>query len=72
VTRKKHATFRCRLPAICYLLSEDNQLKPQGIRNQLLLMAEIAYVSTLEEERVPLQILRSILAQCLEHCRPAT
>jgi hypothetical protein len=55
------------LPASGYLLSEENQSKLQEIRNQWLLMAEIAYVSTLDEERVPLQIPRSILAQCFEH-----
>jgi hypothetical protein len=49
-----------------YLLSEESHSKLQKIRNHWLLMAEMSYASTLDEERVVLQIPRSVLAECFE------
>lgn len=51
----------------CYSLSEESHLQLQGIRDQLFLMSRITFAATLEEEYAPLEIRRSMLAQCFEN-----
>jgi hypothetical protein len=50
----------------CVFLLPDNSFQSlQEVRSLLLLMASMIFASTREEEGIPLQIQRSLLAQCL-------
>jgi hypothetical protein len=49
-----------------FLLPEDSFYALQELRNQMFLMAAAVFVSTQEEERIPLRLPRSMLAQCFQ------
>jgi hypothetical protein len=49
-----------------FLLSEQECEQLEKLRDQLLLMSDFVYVSTMEEESAPLEIRRSMLGQLLE------
>jgi hypothetical protein len=49
-----------------YLLPEESFYSLQELRNLIFLMASMIFVSTMEEERVPLKMPRSMLAQCFQ------
>lgn len=53
-------------PSHGYLLSEENHEQLAKLRDQILLMANVVYANTLEEEQEPLQIPRSMLGLLLE------
>lgn len=54
------------LPAPGYILSEEHHLHLQRLCKQWLLLAEIAAVSTQEEDEATLHISRAALGQCFE------
>jgi hypothetical protein len=49
-----------------YLLPENCHESLQEVRNLMFLMASMIFASTMEEEKIPLQIPRSMLAQCFQ------
>jgi hypothetical protein len=49
-----------------YFLSEEGYLQLEHLRDELLLMAHVAFATTEEEECMPLEIRRSMLGQLLE------
>jgi hypothetical protein len=49
-----------------FLLPEDSFQSMQELRDQMFLMVTMIFASTLEEEKVPLQLSRSMLAQCFQ------
>jgi hypothetical protein len=52
---------------VCVFLLPDNSYQAlQEVRNLMLLMSSMIFASTMEEERIPLQIPRSLLAQCFQ------
>lgn len=50
-----------------YSLSEESHVKLQEIRDQLFLLASMTVAATLQEEHTPLEVRRSMLAQCFEN-----
>jgi hypothetical protein len=52
--------------ALVYALPEESFQTLQEARNLMFLMASMIFASTMEEEKIPLQIPRSLLAQCLQ------
>jgi hypothetical protein len=49
-----------------FLLPEENFQASQEVRNLMFLMASMIFASTMEEEKIPLQLPRSLLAQCFQ------
>jgi hypothetical protein len=49
-----------------YLLPESSFEALQEARNLMFLMTSMIFASTREEEKIPLQIPRSLLAQCFQ------
>jgi hypothetical protein len=54
------------LSAPAYRLSEDAHIRLQNLRDQLFLMALLAFASTSEEEEAPLEVQRGMLGKCFE------
>jgi hypothetical protein len=54
------------LSAPAYRLSEDAHLRLQNLRDQLFLMALLAFATTTEEEEAPLEVQRGMLGKCFE------
>jgi hypothetical protein len=54
------------LPPHGFLLTEDRRMQLEELRDQLFLMAGFVFAVTLEEERIPLEIKRSMLGQLFE------
>jgi hypothetical protein len=54
------------LSAPAYRLSEDAHLRLQNLRDQLFLMALLAFATTTEEEESPLEVRRGMLGTCFE------
>jgi hypothetical protein len=52
--------------AYVFLLPENSYESLQEARNLMFLMASVIFASTTEEEKIPLQIPRSLLAQCFQ------
>jgi hypothetical protein len=52
--------------AVVFLLPEENFEALQEIRNQMYLIAMTIFVATREEEKIPLQLPRSMLARCFQ------
>ena len=52
--------------AYVFLLPENSYESLQEARNLMFLMASVIFASTKEEEKIPLQIPRSLLAQCFQ------
>jgi hypothetical protein len=52
--------------AYAFLLPENSYESLQEARNLMFLMASVIFASTTEEEKIPLQIPRSLLAQCFQ------
>jgi hypothetical protein len=52
--------------ASVFLLPEESFYSLQELCDQMFLMAAAIFVSTLEEEKVPLRLPRSMLAQCFQ------
>jgi hypothetical protein len=55
-----------RLDAPAYQLSEDAHIRLQELRDQLWLMATLSFAATTEEEELPLEIRRGMLAKYFE------
>jgi hypothetical protein len=49
-----------------FLFPENSYESLQEVRNMMFLMASMIFASTIEEEKVPMQIPRSLLAQCFQ------
>jgi hypothetical protein len=49
-----------------FLLPENSYQSLQEIRSLMFLMSSMIFASTMEEEKIPLQIPRSLLAQCFQ------
>jgi hypothetical protein len=49
-----------------HLLSEEGREQLQKLRDELFLISHISFAATLEEEDVPMEIRRSMLAELLE------
>jgi hypothetical protein len=49
-----------------YFLSEEGYVALEHLRDELLLVAHLAFATTVEEEHMPLEIKRSMLGQLLE------
>jgi hypothetical protein len=54
------------IDAYVFLLPENSYESLQEARNLMFLMASMIFASTTEEEKIPLQIPRSLLAQCFQ------
>jgi hypothetical protein len=54
------------IDAYVFLLPENSYESLQEARNLMFLMASVIFASTTEEEKIPLQISRSLLAQCFQ------
>jgi hypothetical protein len=52
--------------AYVFLLPETSFNALQEARNLMFLMSSMIFAATKEEERIPLQIPRSLLAQCFQ------
>jgi hypothetical protein len=49
-----------------FLLPDNSYRTLQEVRNVMFLMASMIFAATKEEEQIPLQIPRSLLAQCFQ------
>jgi hypothetical protein len=49
-----------------FLLPESSFHSLQELRSQMFLMASTIFAATVEEEKIPLHIPRSLLAQCFQ------
>jgi hypothetical protein len=49
-----------------FLLPDNSYQALQEVRNLMFLMASMIFAATKEEEQIPLQIPRSLLAQCFQ------
>jgi hypothetical protein len=49
-----------------FLLPENSYEALQEVRNLMFLMSSVIFASTKEEEKISLQIPRSLLAQCFQ------
>jgi hypothetical protein len=49
-----------------FLLPDNSYQALQEVRNLMFLMSSMIFASTTEEERIPLQVPRSLLAQCFQ------
>jgi hypothetical protein len=49
-----------------FLLPDNSYQTLQEVRNLMFLMASMIFAATKEEEQIPLQIPRSLLAQCFQ------
>jgi hypothetical protein len=52
--------------AYVFLLPDKSYQALQEVRNLLFLMSSMIFASTMEEEKIPLQLPRSLLAQCFQ------
>jgi hypothetical protein len=52
--------------AYVFLLPENSYEALQEVRNLMFLMSSVIFASTKEEEKISLQIPRSLLAQCFQ------
>ena len=53
-------------PGVCLVLPEKAHIQLSHLRDQLGMMAQIAYAVTKEEEEALLEIKRSVLGSCFE------